>query len=225
MTDQTTGFDKDQVQAAVQDKAAQATEKGKGALREQVGTRSTQVGDQLTGSADDLRRVAGQLREQGETATSARTAQLAEQAAHHTERLGRYLTESDADRLWSDLEDYGRRNPMVLGLAGAALGFVGARLLKASARRRYSGGGGRRSSAAGSSAGSWQAPPPPTTAAVDPLATQPPTATQLYAEPYAAAPYAAEPYAEPYAAEPYAERYAAEPYSEPYWPQGPGERR
>jgi hypothetical protein len=124
----------------VQEKAQDAQEKLKGGaqqaqarMREQVDQRSTQAGEQVSATAEALRTTSRQLREQGQDAH----AQAAEKAAHHAERLGGYLSESNADRILSDLEDFGRRQPMaVIGL-GVAAGFMASRFLKASSRQRY----------------------------------------------------------------------------------------
>ena len=124
----------------VQEKAQDAQEKLKGGaqqaqarVREQVDQRSTQAGEQVSASADALRTTSRQLREQGQDGP----AQAAEKVAHHAERLGGYLSESSADRILSDLEDFGRRQPMaVIGL-GMAAGFLASRFLKASSRERY----------------------------------------------------------------------------------------
>ena len=122
-----------EVAGQAQEKAQQAAGQAKDRVREQVDQRSTQAGEQVSGTANDLRAVADTLREQGKD----QPAKLAEQAAQRTERLGSYLTNSDADRILSDLEDFGRRQPMaVIGL-GMAAGFLASRFLKASSRERY----------------------------------------------------------------------------------------
>jgi hypothetical protein len=130
----------DTAKEQVQEKAQEAQEKLKGGaqqaqarMREQVDQRSTQAGEQVSATAEALRKTSQQLREQGQDGQ----AQAAEKAAHHADRLGSYLSESNADRILSDLEDFGRRQPMaVIGL-GVAAGFLASRFLKASSRERY----------------------------------------------------------------------------------------
>jgi len=132
----------DNAKEQVQEKAQEAQEKLKGGaqqaqarMREQVDQRSTQAGEQVGATAQALRTTSRQLRDHGQDAQ----AQAAEKAAHHAERLGGYLSESSADRILSDLEDFGRRQPLaVIGL-GVAAGFVASRFLKASSRDRYYG--------------------------------------------------------------------------------------
>jgi hypothetical protein len=130
----------DTAKEQVQEKAQEAQEKLKGGaqqaqarMREQVDQRSTQAGEQVSATAEALRKTSQQLREQGQDGQ----AQAAEKAAQHADRLGSYLSESNADRILSDLEDFGRRQPMaVIGL-GVAAGFLASRFLKASSRERY----------------------------------------------------------------------------------------
>jgi hypothetical protein len=111
----------------------EATDQAKGALRSQVDQRSTDAGQRVGGLASDVRTVGAQLREQGKD----RPAKLADQAADRAERLGSYLTESDADRILGDIEDLGRRQPWAVLAGGVAVGFVASRFLKASAGTRY----------------------------------------------------------------------------------------
>jgi hypothetical protein len=117
----------------VREQAQQAAEQARGRVRGEVDNRSTQAGQQVTGTASDLRSVADSLRQQGQD----KPAQLAEQAAQRAERLGGYLERSDADQILRDVEDFARRQPWVVGLGAAALGFAAARFLKASSNERY----------------------------------------------------------------------------------------
>ena len=154
-----------QAKEAAREKTEQAAGQAKGRLREQVDQRSTQAGEQVGATAGDLRSVGEELRKQGKD----KPAQLADQAAERTERLGSYLQESDADRILNDIEDFGRRQPWVVAAAGIALGFAGSRFLKASSSKRYeslqtSGGsqlGDGAESGYGSSAGGTTSPAVP----------------------------------------------------------------
>jgi hypothetical protein len=100
--------------------------------REQVDQRSTQVGEQVRSSAQALRSTSERLREEGQDGP----ARAAERLAHHAERAGGYLEQSDADRILRDAEDFGRRQPLAVAAAGVAVGFAAARLLKASSSSR-----------------------------------------------------------------------------------------
>jgi ElaB/YqjD/DUF883 family membrane-anchored ribosome-binding protein len=115
------------------EKAQEAASEAKGRVREQVDQRSTEAGQQVASTAGDLRSVGEELRKQGKDTP----AKLAEQAAERTERLGSYLTESDADRILGDVEDFARRQPWAVVAGGLALGFVASRFLKASSSQRY----------------------------------------------------------------------------------------
>jgi ElaB/YqjD/DUF883 family membrane-anchored ribosome-binding protein len=115
------------------EKAQQAAGEAKGRVREQVDQRSTEAGKQVSNTAGDLRSVGEELRKQGKDTP----AKLAEQAADRTERLGSYLTESDADRILGDVEDFARKQPWAVVAGGLALGFVASRFLKASSSQRY----------------------------------------------------------------------------------------
>jgi hypothetical protein len=102
-------------------------------LRKQIDTRSTETGNQMTATASALRRTAQQLRgDQQEP-----QARVLEQIADRAERLGRYLTDADADRLLRDVERNGRRRPWLVAGGSVVLGFLAARFTKASSSRRY----------------------------------------------------------------------------------------
>jgi ElaB/YqjD/DUF883 family membrane-anchored ribosome-binding protein len=100
-----------------------------------VDQRSTEAGEQIASQASDIRTVADQLRDQGKD----KPAQLAEQAADRAERLGSYLSESDADRILHDVEDFARQRPWAVIAGGMAVGMIASRLLKASSTDRYQG--------------------------------------------------------------------------------------
>jgi hypothetical protein len=131
-----------QVKEQAGEQARQAAGQARGRLRDQVDQRSTQAGEQVSQQANDLRTVADQLREQGKEGP----AKVAQQVADRTEKAGSYLTESDADRILGDVEDFARKNPWAVAAGGLALGFMASRVLKASSSQRYQqryDGGGR----------------------------------------------------------------------------------
>jgi hypothetical protein len=142
----------EQASDKVREAGGQAKEKARGTLREQVDQRSRQAGDQLGSTAGDVRAVGDQLRERGNEPA----ARLADQAAHHTERLASYLSNSSADRILADAEDYARRQPWAVALGGLALGFAASRLLRASSQQRSAGRG-----RSGPPPTAWQQPPTP----------------------------------------------------------------
>jgi hypothetical protein len=130
----------DQVKDQVRDKAQVAQDKARGALGQargrlsgQVDQRSTQAGERIAGTAGDVRSIAQELRNQGKDTP----ANLAEQIAGQADRVGDYLKGASGDRILRDVEDFARRQPMLVAAAGLALGFAASRFLKASSSRRY----------------------------------------------------------------------------------------
>ena len=137
------GSTTDQVKDQVRDKAlvAQDTARGalgqaRGRLSDQVDQRSTQAGERIAGTAGDVRSVAEELRRQGKDAPAA----LAEQVAGQADRVGDYLKGASGDRLLRDVEDFARRQPLLVAAGGLVLGFAASRFLKASSSRRYESG-------------------------------------------------------------------------------------
>jgi hypothetical protein len=132
----TTERAKEQVQEkaqVAQEKMKEATGSMQSRMREQVGQRSTQAGEQVRSSAQALRATSEKLRDEGQDGPARAAERMAEQA----DRLGGYLQESDADRMLRDVEDFGRRRPLVVAGVGLAAGFAASRLLKASSSNRY----------------------------------------------------------------------------------------
>jgi hypothetical protein len=145
----TTDQVKDQVRERAQlaqDKTRGALGQARGRLGDQVDQRSTEAGERIAGTAGDVRSIAQELRGQGKDTP----ANLAEQVADQADRVGDYLKGASGDRILRDVEDFARRQPMLVAAAGLALGFAASRFLKASSGRRYesaygsSGDGGYR---------------------------------------------------------------------------------
>jgi hypothetical protein len=134
------GGTSDQVKDQVREKTQVAQERARGALgqargrlSDQVDQRSTAAGERIAGTASDVRSIAQELRSQGKDAP----AELAEQVADQADRVGDYLKGAGGDRILRDVEDFARRQPMLVAAAGLALGFAASRFLKASSSRRY----------------------------------------------------------------------------------------
>jgi hypothetical protein len=122
-----------EVAGQAKEQAQQAAGQAKEQVRTQVDERSTQAGEQVSQQASDIRTVAEKLREEGKDGP----AKVADQAAERIEKVGSYLTQSDADRILSDVEDFARQKPMAVIAGGIALGFMASRFLKASQGERY----------------------------------------------------------------------------------------
>jgi hypothetical protein len=123
-----------QVAQQAKETAQKASGKAQERMRGELNRRTAQAGGQVQSTAEDLRSVGEELRKQGKDTP----ARLAEQGADRVEQIARYLTESDADKMLRDVEDFGRRQPWALVAGGMALGFLASRFLKASSSRRYS---------------------------------------------------------------------------------------
>jgi hypothetical protein len=138
--EESTGSTTDQVKDQVREKAQVAQDKAKGAvgqargrISDQVDQRSTQAGERLSQQASDARSVAQELRNQGKEGP----ATLVEQVAGQADRLGDYLKGASGDRILRDIEDFARRQPMLVAAGGLVLGFAASRFMKASSGRRY----------------------------------------------------------------------------------------
>ncbi|QEC47904.1 hypothetical protein FSW04_10200 [Baekduia soli] len=121
------------VAGQAQEKAQQAAGRLGDQARAQIDERSTDVGRRVGEQAADLRAVGDQLRQQGKD----RPARLVDEAAHHVERAGGWLQESDADAILDDVEDAARKNPWAVVAGGVVLGLAASRFLKASSGDRY----------------------------------------------------------------------------------------
>jgi len=122
-----------QVGTQAKEKAQEAGAQARSRVRDEVDRRSTQAGQQAGSTAQALRDASGRLREDGNEPV----ARGLEQVADRMERAGGWLRDSDGDRILRDVEDFGRRNSLVVVAGGLAIGFAASRLLKASSRSRY----------------------------------------------------------------------------------------
>ena len=114
------------------EKAGEVAGQARGAFARTVDERSSELGGRIGTAAESARRMADQLREEGQ----AGPAGIADQAAERAERLGSYLRASDGDRLVRDVEGFARRQPWAVATGAFVLGIIGARFLKASSERR-----------------------------------------------------------------------------------------
>jgi hypothetical protein len=95
--------------------------------------RSSTLGGQIVDTAGNLHTIAGQLRKDQ---LAGGAADLAESGADFIERMGRYLQQSDYDRIMSDVAAFSSQNPWTVAAAGVVLGLVASRTIKATAARR-----------------------------------------------------------------------------------------
>ncbi|MDP9222404.1 MAG: hypothetical protein M3P18_00835 [Actinomycetota bacterium] len=113
--------------------ARRATGHAQESIREQLNTRSTQAGGQMRSTAEDLRSIGEELRKQGKDVP----ARWVDLGADRLEGIGRYLIESDADKILRDVEEFGRRQPWATIAGGVVLGFLATRVFKPSSSRGY----------------------------------------------------------------------------------------
>jgi hypothetical protein len=121
----------DRVTREVAQRTQEARQQAQGRLKEEVDRRSTEWGEQIRAIGSAMRTSSESLRQEGNT----QAAQLNDRAAETVERVGSYLADRDADTLIRDAENFARRQPWVVAVGGLAIGFVAARLVKASSAR------------------------------------------------------------------------------------------
>jgi ElaB/YqjD/DUF883 family membrane-anchored ribosome-binding protein len=132
----------------IQEKASEAKQNTRERVRQEIDTRSSRTGEQMTKTGSALRRTAQQLRGDRQE----QQAKVLEAVADRTERVGRYLNQTEGEQILRDVERMARQRPWVVAGAGTVLGFLAARFTKASSTRRYESiGNGSRPS--GTSAG------------------------------------------------------------------------
>jgi hypothetical protein len=124
---------KEAVVARAEEATSDVRQQARTKVRDQLEQRSSEMGRQLTSVGDAVHQAAQKLREDG----NASAADLTEQAGERLTRFAAYLEHADGDRMLRDLEDLGRRQPMLAAVGGLAVGFVASRFLKASSARRY----------------------------------------------------------------------------------------
>jgi hypothetical protein len=99
-------------------------------LKDEVAKRLFAAGEQVGVFARAFRTTGDQLDDDGQLAV----ADFVRQAADRLDDFESYLEGKDPETVLADLEELARRNPWLLGLAGAFLGLATARFVKASAR-------------------------------------------------------------------------------------------
>jgi hypothetical protein len=96
-------------------------------IEEEVDRRRTELGTGARRVADATRETGDQLRGEGKELP----AMLIERAAMGMERAASYLESTDAEQVWQDVRDVGRRMPWLFVAAGAVVGFSASRMIKA----------------------------------------------------------------------------------------------
>ena len=96
-------------------------------ITEEADRRRDELGTGARRIADATRETGKQLRDEGNDLP----AMLIDRAAVGLDRAATYLERTDADRMWNDVRDVGRRAPWLFVAAGVAVGFAMSRVIKA----------------------------------------------------------------------------------------------
>jgi hypothetical protein len=129
-------------------------EKVRDTAASQLTNQKNRATDGLGSVAEAVRQTTQQLKDQNHDVI----ARYTEQAAHQIDRLNQRIREKDIDELMSDAQRLARRQPALFIGGAFALGLIGARFFKSSARaneddyRRYQGTDGARRGAYGGTA-------------------------------------------------------------------------
>jgi hypothetical protein len=98
----------------------------------QLNRQKETAASQLSTVANAVRRLGENLPQEEAGALGQFVRQYGDKAADSLERLGTYIREKDPKQLLTDVQNFGRRQPVLL-LGGAfLLGFAGARLIRSS---------------------------------------------------------------------------------------------
>lgn len=127
----------DQAVDDIRDEARKVADSVKDEVEDRAERWSDTLGRRGESLARALHSASDTLRDEGEGGL----ADLADRAARHVHRMGRYLEDENPSGMMDDLEDTGRSNPAAfLGIAFAA-GVLGGRLLRASSPANGAAGG------------------------------------------------------------------------------------
>jgi hypothetical protein len=96
-------------------------------LTDEADRRRDELGTGARRIADATRETGRQLHDEGKDLP----AMMIDRAAVGLDRAASYLENTDADSMWNDLRDMGRRAPWVFVAAGMAAGFAMSRMIKA----------------------------------------------------------------------------------------------
>jgi len=114
-----------------QQRAGELVDRARQQGEQQITTQKERAANGLESLAGAIRRVGGEVRSEQKT----QIADLAETAAAQTERLSRFLRETDVNQLVNGVQDFARRQPALFLGGAVAVGAVAARFIKASTRQ------------------------------------------------------------------------------------------
>jgi hypothetical protein len=123
------------VAQTAKDQVVELRDTAKTRLEEEVDRRRTELGSGARRVADATRQTGQQLRDEGNDLP----AMLIDRASTGLDRAAGYLEDTDAEQVWRDVRDAGRRMPWLFVAAGVALGFAASRMIKAAGDDAWSG--------------------------------------------------------------------------------------
>lgn len=135
-TTQQTGGEQDLLQHA-----KQATGEIVNKVQQQAGSQLNQqketAASQLSQVANAVRRIRENIPEQEGGPIGRFVGDYGEKAANSIDRLSTYIREQDPKRLLNDVQNFGRRQPVLLIGGAFLLGFAGARFIRSSMGTEY----------------------------------------------------------------------------------------
>jgi len=115
-----------------QQKAGEVLDQAKNQTKSWAEDRKQVVAQSLSDVAVAVMQTGESLRGQGPN--TGKVAQVTDYAAEVTDKAASYLRDTSVDQMIGEVENFGRREPMLFLVGAAALGFVAARFLKSSGR-------------------------------------------------------------------------------------------
>ena len=116
--------------------AKQTTNEVVSQVQQQATTQLTQqkdtIASQLSSVVNAVRRFDETLSNEGNGPIARFAGQYSQKAADGLDRFAQYLKEQDPQRLFNDVQNFGRRQPALLIGGAFLLGFAGARIIKSS---------------------------------------------------------------------------------------------
>jgi hypothetical protein len=116
--------------------AKQTTNEVVSQVQQQASSQLTQqkdtIASQLSSVVNAFRRFDESLTNEGDGPVARFAGQYGQKAADGLDRFARYLREQDPQRLFNDVQNFGRRQPALLIGGAFLLGFAGARIIKSS---------------------------------------------------------------------------------------------
>lgn len=115
-----------------QQKAGEVLDQAKNQTKSWAEERKQAMAQSLSTVADAVMQTSESLRGQG--SDTGKVADFTDRAAEYADKAAGYLRDTSVDQMIGQVEDFGRREPVMFLVGAAALGFLAARFLKSSSR-------------------------------------------------------------------------------------------